>query len=77
MGFLEGSSAVLVNWTFNYSDGGAHKVYMGLATTLISNAALWAMMLAPFAIKLMGKRNLLIVHNTINVVLYAILFFVY
>ena len=77
VGFLEGSSAVLVNWTFNYSDGGAHKVYMGLATTLISNAALWAMMLAPFAIKLMGKRNLLIVHNSINVVLYAILFFVY
>ena len=77
MGFLEGSSAVLVNWTFNYSDEGAHKVYMGLATTLISNAALWAMMLAPFAIKLMGKRNLLIVHNTINVFLYLILFFVY
>ena len=77
MGFLEGSSAVLVNWTFNYSDDGAHKVYMGLATTLISNAALWAMMLAPFAIKLMGKRNLLIVHNTINVFLYLILFFVY
>ena len=77
MGFLEGSSAVLVNWTFNYSDGGAHKVYMGLATTLISNAALWAMMLAPFAIKLMGKRNLLILHNTINVFLYLILFFVY
>ena len=77
VGFLEGSSAVLVNWTFNYSDGGAHKVYMGLATTLISNAALWAMMLAPFAIKLMGKRNLLIVHNTINVFLYLLLFFVY
>lgn len=77
VGFLEGSSAVLVNWTFNYSDGGAHKVYMGLATTLISNAALWAMMLAPFAIKLMGKRNLLIVHNTINVILYAILLLVY
>lgn len=77
VGFLEGSSAVLVNWTFNYSDDGAHKVYMGLATTLISNAALWAMMLAPFAIKLMGKRNLLIVHNTINVVLYAILLLVY
>lgn len=77
VGFLEGSSAVLVNWTFNYSDGGAHKVYMGLATTLISNAALWAMMLAPFAIKLMGKRNLLIVHNSINVVLYAILLLVH
>ncbi len=77
MGFLEGSSAVIVNWTFNYADDGAHKVYMGLATTLISNAALWAMMLAPFAIKLMGKKNLLIVHNTINVVLYAILFLVY
>lgn len=77
VGFLEGSSAVLVNWTFNYADDGAHKVYMGVATTLISNAALWAMMLAPFAIKLLGKRNLLIIHNTINVVLYAILLLVY
>ena len=77
LGFLEGASAILVNWTFNYADNGAHKVYMGLATTLISNAALWAMMLAPFAIKLLGKKNLLIVHNTINVVLYAILLLVY
>ena len=77
LGFLEGASFVLVNWTFNYADNGAHKVYMGLATTLISNAALWAMMLAPFAIKLLGKRNLLIVHNVLNVVLYAILLFVY
>ena len=77
VGFLEGSSAILINWTFNYADGGAHKVYMGLATTLISNAALWSMMLAPFAIKLLGKRNLLIVHNAVNIVLYAILLFVY
>lgn len=76
LGFLEGSSAVMVNWTFNYADGGENKVYMGLANTLIANAALWSMALAPFMIKWLGKRNLLILHNSINVVLYGCLFLV-
>lgn len=76
LGFLEGSSGVMINWTFNYANGGDNKVYMGLANTLIANAALWSMMLAPFMIKWLGKRNLLILHNSINVVLYACLFLV-
>lgn len=76
LGFLEGSSGVMINWTFNYSDGGDNKVYMGLANTVIANAALWSMMLAPLMIKWLGKRNLLILHNSINVVLYGCLFLV-
>ncbi len=76
VGFLEGSCAVMVNWTFRYANNGDNQIYMGLANTLISNAALWSMMLAPLMIKLMGKRNLLIAHNTINVFLYATLFLV-
>lgn len=76
LGFLEGSSGVMINWTFNYADNGDNKVYMGLANTLIANAALWSMMLAPFMIKWLGKRNLLILHNSINVVLYCCLFLV-
>lgn len=75
-GFLEGSSAVMINWTFNYANNGENKAYMGLANTLIANAALWSMMLAPFMIKWLGKRNLLIMHNTVNVFLYALLFVV-
>lgn len=76
LGFLEGSSGVMINWTFNYANNGENKVYMGVATTLIANAALWSMLLAPFMIKWLGKRNLLIMHNSINVVLYALLFLV-
>ncbi len=76
LGFLEGSSSVMINWTFNYANNGNNKVYMGLANTLIANAALWSMLLAPFMIKWLGKRNLLILHNTINVLLYGCLFLV-
>lgn len=76
LGFLEGSSGVLINWTFNYANNGDNKVYMGLANTVIANAALWSMLLAPFMMKWLGKRNLLILHNSINVVLYGCLFLV-
>ncbi|MBQ8767272.1 MAG: MFS transporter [Clostridia bacterium] len=76
LGFLEGSSGVIINWTFNYANNGDNKVYMGLANTVIANAALWSMLLAPFMIKWLGKRNLLILHNSINVVLYGCLFLV-
>lgn len=76
LGFLEGSSAVIINWTFRYANNGDDQVYMGVANTLIANAALWSMMLAPFMIKWLGKRNLLILHNSINVVLYGCLFLV-
>lgn len=76
LGFLEGSSGVMINWTFNYANNGDNKVYMGLANTVIANAALWSMLLAPFMIKWLGKRNLLILHNSINVVLYGCLFLV-
>lgn len=76
LGFLEGSSGVMINWTFNYANNSEDKVYMGLANTLIANAALWSMLLAPFMMKWLGKRNLLILHNTINVILYGCLFLV-
>lgn len=76
LGFLEGSSSVMINWTFRYANNGDNQVYMGLANTLIANAALWSMLLAPFMMKWLGKRNLLIAHNTINVFLYASLFLV-
>ena len=47
------------------------------ANTVIGNAALWSMLLAPLAIKLMGKRNLLITANSINVVVLLIMYFCY
>ena len=49
----------------------------GVATTLIGNAALWAMLLCPVAIRVIGKRNLLIWCNVTNVLLIGLLYPLY
>ena len=49
----------------------------GVATTLIGNAALWAMLICPIAIRVLGKRNLLIWCNITNVVLIGLLYPLY
>ena len=77
IGFLEGSYAVILNWSFVYAFNGEKQTYLGLANTIIGNAALWSMALAPFMIKWIGKRNLLILHNLINIVLMICLVPVY
>ncbi len=75
--FLESGYGVVLNWSFVYGNGGEYEGMLGVANTVIGNAALWSMLLAPFAIKLMGKRNLLITANSINIVILLILNFVY
>ena len=75
--FLESGYGVILNWSFVYGYGGEYQSYLGLANTVIGNAALWSMLLAPFAIKVMGKRNLLITANSINVIVLIILYFTY
>lgn len=75
--FLESGYGVVLGWSFVYGHGGEHQEMLGVANTVIGNAALWSMLLAPFAIKWMGKRNLLITANTINVFVLIILYFVY
>ncbi|MGN0468145.1 MAG: MFS transporter, partial [Acutalibacteraceae bacterium] len=77
IGFLESAYGVVLSWSFVYAQNGAHQAKLGLANTVISNAALWSMLLAPLAIKKLGKRNLLITVNLLNVVLLTILFFSY
>ena len=73
IGFLESAYGVILSWSFVYAFNGEKQVYYGLANTLISNAALWSMALAPFLMNRFGKRNLLIAHNLINVVLLLLL----
>ncbi len=75
--FLESGYGVILGWTFVYAFGGQYQASLGIANTVIGNAALWSMMLAPIAIKYMGKRNLLITMNSINVVVLLILYFTY
>lgn len=76
LGFLEGAVDVIVGWTFIYAYPDRMGLY-GVATTLIGNAALWAMLICPIAIRVLGKRNLLIWCNITNVVLIGLLYPLY
>lgn len=76
LGFLEGAVDVIVGWTFIYAYPNRMGLY-GVATTLIGNAALWAMLICPIAIRVLGKRNLLIWCNVANVVLIGLLYPLY
>lgn len=72
LGFLEGAVGVIIGWTFIYGYPDQMGLY-GVATTLIGNAALWAMLLCPWAIRTIGKRNLLIWCNFANIFLIGLL----
>lgn len=76
LGFLEGAVDVIVGWTFIYAYPDRMGLY-GVATTIIGNAALWAMLICPIAIRVLGKRNLLIWCNVTNVVLIGLLYPLY
>lgn len=76
LGFLEGAVDVIIGWTFIYAYPNRMGLY-GVATTLIGNAALWAMLICPIAIRVLGKRNLLIWCNVTNVVLIGLLYPLY
>lgn len=76
LGFLEGAVGVIIGWTFLYAYPDRMGLY-GVATTLIGNAALWAMLICPIAIRVLGKRNLLIWCNVTNVVLIGLLYPLY
>ena len=75
--FLESGYGVILGWSFVYGPGAQHDEMLGVANTLIGNAALWSMLLAPLAIKKMGKRNLLITANSLNVIILIVLYFTY
>lgn len=75
--FLEAGYGVVLGWSFVYGNGGEHQEMLGVANTVIGNAGLWSMLLCPLAIKLMGKRNLLITANSVNVVILLAMYLAY
>lgn len=77
VGFLESGYGVVLGWSFVYAFNGEYQSYYGVANTVIGNAALWSMLLAPLAIKVMGKRNMLITANSINIAVLIVLYFTY
>lgn len=67
LGFLESSYGNIISWTYNYGhacSGGT----MSIINTVISNASLWGMILAPFCIRAFGKKKVLIGINTMNII---------
>lgn len=76
LGFLESAVGVIIGWTFIYGHPEKMALY-GVATTLIGNAALWAMLLCPVAIRVLGKRNLLIWCNFANIFFIGLLYPLY
>ena len=77
VGFLENGYGVILSWSFVYAFDGKYEASLGLANTIIGNAALWSMLSAPLVIKIMGKRNLLITANAINIFVILSLYFVF
>lgn len=76
--FLESGYGVILTWSFNYGfDGKYAGAPEGVASLVIGNAALWSMLACPFATKAMGKRNLLILMNSINVFVIIGFYFTY
>lgn len=67
LGFLESSYSNILSWTYNYAHPCAGSV-MGLIQTVISNASMWGMILAPFCIRAFGKKKVLIGINTMNII---------
>lgn len=72
--FTEGAYGVILGWSFVYAYNGEKAAQLGLANTIIGNAALWSMILAPIAIRKFGKRNLLIFCNAVNIVVFIALY---
>lgn len=66
LGFLEGACFNILNWLYSYQHACTAGQY-ALITTLYGNASLWGMLLAPLFIKKIGKKNTLILINTLNI----------
>lgn len=73
IGFLESAYLTILSWSFVYAMP-EKQGWLGIVNTVVGNAALWAMMLAPFLIRRFGKRNLLIWCNVANIFLLMILY---
>lgn len=73
IGFLEGAQGQILYWLYQYGKTATPGQY-SLITLLVGNAALWGMMFAPYAIKKLGKKKVLIYTNLCNIVFIAALY---
>ncbi len=67
LGFLESSYGSILSWTYSYGhacEGGT----MSLINTIVGNASMWGMIIAPFCIRKFGKKKVLIGINFMNII---------
>lgn len=67
IGFLESAYGNMLTWSFNYGHT-CNGAQFAIIQTLIGNASLWGMLLAPICIRKWGKKNVLVGVNLGNVV---------
>lgn len=67
LGFLESAYQNILQWSYSYGHTCSGE-QLSLINTLIGNASLWGMLLAPVCIRRFGKKKVLIAVNLLNVV---------
>ncbi len=65
--FLESAVQDVMNWLYSYQDACSAGEF-SLIVTIRGNASLWPMLILPFLIRFVGKKALMVVCNSINVV---------
>lgn len=73
LGFLEGSVSSILSWLYNYQ-GACNAAQYSLITIISGNASLWPMLFAPYLVRKMGKRNILVISNLLNVVFIILMY---
>lgn len=67
LGFLEGSYSNIMNWTYTYGHA-CEGSTMSLINTIVGNASMWGMIVAPLCIRKFGKKKVLLGINFMNIV---------
>ena len=70
IGFLEASYGTILQWLYQYQHACTEGQF-ALIQTINGNAALWGMLMAPWAIRRFGKKRVLLVTNFLNVIFIA------
>lgn len=73
LGFLESAYGSILNWLYSYQHACSSGEY-SLLFTIYGNASFWGMLLAPLSIKKLGKKNTLILINSMNILFIALVY---
>lgn len=67
LGFLESSYTNILSFTYNYGHA-CEGSTMSIINTVIGNASMWGMLIAPFCVRALGKKKVLIGINLMNII---------